>query len=56
MQDITRLFSAVPSDGTRGNGHKLEQKIFHPNITKHFFTVQLTKYRYALPREAVESP
>jgi len=31
------LFSAVPSEGTRGNGHKLEYKKFHLNTQKNAF-------------------
>ena len=32
-----RLFSVVPSDGTRGNGHKLEHRRLPLNISKHYF-------------------
>ena len=32
-----RLFSVVPSDRTRGSGHKLKHSTLHLNIRKHFF-------------------
>jgi len=31
-----RLFSVVPSNGTRGKGHKWKHRRFSLNITKHF--------------------
>lgn len=36
-QDVFRLFSVVPSDMIRGNGHKLKHRRFHVNISKHIF-------------------
>ena len=45
----------VHSDRMKGNGHKLEHKVFHLNMGKNF-TVKVTEHWNRLPGEVVESP
>jgi len=49
-----RPFSAVPSNGTKDNRHKLGCRKFHMNIRKNFFTLRVTEHWNRLPREVVE--
>jgi len=56
QEDGARLFSVVPSNRTRGNGHKLKHKKSQLNTGKNFFTLRVTEPWIRLPRGAVESP
>jgi len=56
QEDGARLFPVVPSDRTRGNGHKLKRKKFHLNMRKNVFHLRGTEPWPRLPREVVDFP
>ena len=56
MKAVEELFKRAGSNKTRGNGFKLEEGRFRPDIRKKIFTVRVVKHWDRLPRAAVDPP
>ena len=48
-KDGERLFTRTCSNGTRGDGFKLKEDRFRPDITKNFFMMRVMKHWNRLP-------
>lgn len=52
----TRLFSVMPNEKIRGNGHKPHHREFHTSNRKNFFTLRVIEDWNKVLREVLESP
>ena len=55
-EDRSRLFSVVPTNRARGNGHKSKYRKFYLDTVEAFFPVSVVKHWNRLLKEAVQSP
>jgi len=56
MESWGGTFYKAGSDRMRGNGFKLEEGRFRPDIRKKFFTVRAMRHGDRLPSEIVDVP
>ncbi|RMC13266.1 hypothetical protein DUI87_10800 [Hirundo rustica rustica] len=56
QEEGARLYSVVPKNWIRSNGHKLKHKKFHLNMRKNFFTLRVAEPWNRLPRKVVDLP
>lgn len=54
-EEGARFFLVVPSDRTKGNGHKLKHRKLPLNISKDILSVRVSKHQQSLPREIAAS-
>lgn len=50
-EDGAWVCSVMTSDSIRDKSHKLKHKVFTLNISKHFFTMGITKHQHRLSSE-----